>query len=353
MPGAPTARLLAVSHLPLVLVAPLFTALAAGGGPGAGAAALVCALVIGAVQLRHSGAAVHGRRPAGWPWTLLAIAALVHVPLVWLPADWSTAQWAIVASLLMLLPSRVAVPAAGLSVLACAVGLLAIGGQAEIRGALSHSVVSVLGGAALLATARLLRARELVDAACGVPAERAAGDAVVDRDARLGQALSAVSFKGDLALRLWPADPAAAVAEVESLTGIARAALRATADAPHHPSRTLDEELDAARRLLAAAGVDTQVRLAPGLARRPVEALARVLHAAVQSVLRCGAATEVTITAEVRDGRQVMEVVSDARVTGAADTLAAGLDPLGGVVVGAELPQGRFLLAVDLPEEVR
>ena len=42
----------------------------------------------------------------------------------------------------------------------------------------------------------------------------------------LGQSLSAVSLKGDLAVRLLGSDPSAAHREIESLTGVARSALR-------------------------------------------------------------------------------------------------------------------------------
>jgi two-component system, NarL family, sensor histidine kinase DesK len=73
----------------------------------------------------------------------------------------------------------------------------------------------------------------------------------------LGQSLSAVSLKGDLAKRLLHRDLAAARAEIEGLTKVARGALRdmrAVTSDQHAVS--LPTETDGATALLQAAGVE-------------------------------------------------------------------------------------------------
>jgi len=60
-------------HVALVAVAPVFTITGfEGGGSGSPAIAVLAALAIGALQLRHSFAAARGERPRGWQWALLA-----------------------------------------------------------------------------------------------------------------------------------------------------------------------------------------------------------------------------------------------------------------------------------------
>src|SRR5260370_622579 len=72
----------------------------------------------------------------------------------------------------------------------------------------------------------------------------------------LGQSLSAVALKGDLAIRLLRTDPPAARAEIESLTGLARDAIRGI----HAVSRdehavSLRTETEGAAAPLSAAGI--------------------------------------------------------------------------------------------------
>jgi two-component system sensor histidine kinase DesK len=76
----------------------------------------------------------------------------------------------------------------------------------------------------------------------------------------LGQSLSAISLKGDLALRLLPVDSDRARSEVESLTEVARAALHdVMAITRDEHQVALHEEIDAAAALLTAAGIDVNL----------------------------------------------------------------------------------------------
>lgn len=158
------------------------------------------------------------------------------------------------------------------------------------------------------------------------------------------------------------------MAEVESLTGVARAALRALSAVTfdRHPT-SVPGELDAAARLLKAAGIRTRIDVAlPGVAaggagrtqpRVQDDALGWVLREGVTNLLRHSSATEVTIRGGRRDGRLELEIVNNgARSNGAPGSglagLAARLEPLGGVLSARRLPGERFRLAVDLPEEL-
>ncbi len=79
----------------------------------------------------------------------------------------------------------------------------------------------------------------------------------------LGQSLSAISLKGDLALWLLDRDTAAAAREIESLTEVARTALHdARAVTRDEHAAALRTEIDGAATLLGAAGVRTTLEVA-------------------------------------------------------------------------------------------
>src|SRR5262249_35359089 len=75
----------------------------------------------------------------------------------------------------------------------------------------------------------------------------------------LGQSLSVIALKSELARRLVERDPGRAVAELEDIQAVTRDALadvRQTVQGYRRPS--LSEELDGARSALAAAGIDCE-----------------------------------------------------------------------------------------------
>jgi two-component system sensor histidine kinase DesK len=90
-------------HAALAVVSPLFTIVGFDGEPGNPVVVVPAGTAIAALQLRHSLAAARGERPRGWPWTLLALAALVYLPMVWFTWDWSVMQCFVIASVAMLL----------------------------------------------------------------------------------------------------------------------------------------------------------------------------------------------------------------------------------------------------------
>jgi two-component system sensor histidine kinase DesK len=118
----------------------------------------------------------------------------------------------------------------------------------------------VLGGVCLWGSLQFVRTLDDLAAARAELAEAAVGHERlrVSRDLHdlLGQSLSAVSLKGDLALALLRKDPAAARAEIESLTAVARDALHDVRAVTHDEHTvSLRTELDGAAALLAAAGI--------------------------------------------------------------------------------------------------
>jgi two-component system, NarL family, sensor histidine kinase DesK len=364
--------LLAAAHVPLLLVPVLITVFLADTmdrpDPTITAAAAVAVCVL---QIRHGLAAAHGVRPPGWPLTLLALAALVYLPLIWLPNAWITTQWALVASMVMLLPRRAGPVLAALVVVGSEAVLTlqvvqqyGLGPVVSAWAAAYNLTVAALGPIALLAATRLIRVLDDLSAAHAELAEAAvAQDRLrISRDLHdvLGQSLTAVSLKGELAMRLWATDRPAALAEIESLTTVARAALRDVSAVAfdRHPT-SVRSELDGAAALLRAAGIETRIEVAlSDTPRVQDDALGWVLREGVTNVLRHSTATRVTIRGGQHGRRLHLEIVNDGatRDGGAPGSGLAGLTarlaPLGGVLTAGELPGARFRLTVDLPEEL-
>jgi two-component system sensor histidine kinase DesK len=326
-------------HLPFVASGPIVAIPRHDISPRLAAFVVVVSLAIGALQLRHSLAAARGERPAGWMWSLLALVVLVQVPLLWFGWDWSTMQWFVVASVAMLLPPAPALVA----VVGLAVGQAALFGWEVLRSpgtgpgfatvaTIYLFTLLVMGGGALYGSARLVRVLEDLYAARTELAELAVGRERlrVSRDLHdlLGQSLSAVSLKGDLALRLLPTDAAAARTEIESLTGVARRALRdVRAVARDEHGVALPAELDAAAALLGAAGIATRVDVElPGLAAPAEEVLAWAVREGATNTLRHSEATTWTVTGARRDGWVTFEIVNDGARTSVPNPTVAPAD---------------------------
>jgi two-component system sensor histidine kinase DesK len=329
-------------HLPFVASGPIVAIPRHDVSPGVAAFVVVVSLAIGALQLRHSFAAARGERPAGWVWSLLALVVLVHVPLLWLGWDWSTMQWFVIASLAMLLPPAPALVAA----VGLAVGQASLFGWEVLRtpgtgpgfatvATIYLFTLLVMGGGALYGSSRLVRVLEDLYSARTELAELAVGRERlrVSRDLHdlLGQSLSAVSLKGDLALRLLPTDAAAARNEIESLTGVARRALRdVRAVARDEHGVALPAELDAAAALLGAAGIATRVDVdLPGLAAPAEQVLAWAVREGATNTLRHSEATTWTVTGARQDGRVTLEIVNDGARTVVPDPTPASVTPAG------------------------
>jgi two-component system sensor histidine kinase DesK len=364
---------LVIVHLPLAAFPALTTITRRPGMPASEMALIaVAAAAAGGLQLRHSLAAARGTRPRGWPLTFAALAALANVPFLargWYAYGWvQEAQWFVIASAIMLLPRRVAAAAA---VAAIAVGtipycvhdyaVVGFGLPQTILFGCFYVVILVMGSMALYGSARLVAILGDLFAARTELAEQALAHERVrmSRDLHdlLGQRLSAVSLKGDLAIRLLSADPPAARREIESLTAVARSAMydmRAVTWADHDVS--LAAEADAAQAVLLAAGADVRVSIAlPPLARAPDAVLGWAVREGATNILRHAQPASVTIAAARQDGSLRLEIVNDgARPAAGGGSGLAGLAgrarAAGGTAAGAYLGDGKFRLLVEIPE---
>lgn len=356
-------------HLALLAVAPVFTITGFEDDAGNPAIAVLAALAIGALQLRHSLAAARGERPRGWPWTLGALIILVYLPMVWFAMDWAPMQYFVIASAVMLLrgwPAAIAVAAPLLATAAGVMGEAPVTGESVAREALAvvYWIVGLVTGAvALYGSARLVRVLDELHATRAQLAELAVGRERlrVSRDLHdlLGHSLSAVSLKGDLALRLLHSDPPAARAEIASLTEIARATLHGVRNVTSDEHAvSLRTETEGAAALLSAAGIDACIDLdLPGLPPRVENVLAWAVREGVTNVLRHSQASICSITAGRWDGRARLEIVNDGvRAPSGEGTGLAGLTErataLSGSVSAGPVGDGRFRLLLEVPEEV-
>ncbi|MEU8118846.1 histidine kinase [Spirillospora sp. NPDC049024] len=362
---------LVAAHLPFILASPIY-AISGPDGPVARnpAVPLLAGSVIGALQLRHSFAAVRGERPRGWHWTFLALIVLVYLPMPWFTGNWIDMQLFVVVSAIMLLRGAAAAAAALLPAVGTLVALILSppGDYADVgvvervawaafwlSAGFTIGVVATCGSVWLVRIADELQATrtELAEVAIGRERLR------VSRDLHdlLGQSLAAVSLKGDLALRLLSKDPAAARAQIENLTLVAREALvgmRAVARNEH--SVSLEEETRGVAALLDAAGIEARVEVRlPDLDPAVQDVLAWAVREGVTNVLRHSDARTCSITARRRGGAVRLEIVNDGmREPKGEGSGLAGLAERARALSGsvsADGARGRFRLLVDVPEE--
>lgn len=358
-------------NAPLIAGCPVWTIVGVGGLGGRGNLVLVAllGLALGFLQLRHSFAAARGQRPAGWQFTLLALAVLVYLPMFWFTWYWAATQILLIASVAMLLRGWLRVAAAAAPILGTPATYIALGVADRwpspfiVYNGIAWFGDFLLYSAALYAAARLIKTADDLYAARTEQAAGAVGRERlrVSRDLHdlLGQSLSAISLKGDLALRLLPFDPARARSEIESLTGVARNALHdVLAIARDEHSVSLRGEIDAAAGLLTAAGIEVDLRTdtseLPGHAQ---EVLAWAVREATTNVLRHSEAQACSIALSSGGQGFLLEVANDgARAASGRGSGLAGLAERAGAVSGSvrieAVGDGRFRLRVWIPEEV-
>jgi two-component system, NarL family, sensor histidine kinase DesK len=360
--------LLVAAILPFLANGPLITAVGLEEPPRSAWIVVPLAIAIGALQLRHSFAAARGVLPWGWPMTLLALGFLVYVPLIWFQWDWASMQWFFIASAAMLLRGRVMkvliiAPLLG-TLLACVIS----GWNEAISPASLYFYVLVYWGVNLVAGAACLYGTsQLVRAVGSLFATRADMAAVtvgterlrVSRDLHdlLGQSLSAVSLKGDLAIALLHSDPPAAEAEIRSLTEVARDALRDIRHVVHgeHPV-TLRNETEGAAALLGAASIDAHIDVElQDLLPEVDELFGWATREGVTNMLRHSQAATCSIRATRHDGAALLEIVNDgAGPMNGSGSGIAGLteraESLSGRVDAGLLRDGHYRLSVTVPE---
>jgi len=171
----------------------------------------------------------------------------------------------------------------------------------------------------------------------------------------LGQILSLIVLKSELARLEVAAGPARD--RVEEVIAAARHALRSLRDLVSSVRQpTLAEELDAARSLLEASGIECEVESRPAAVSPPVEAaLAWAVREASTNVLRHSGCRRCRFAVERRSGAVHLEVADDG---GGAEPFAPGsglrgleerVAFLGGRLDAGGAAGGGFRVQVEIP----
>jgi len=209
--------------------------------------------------------------------------------------------------------SRSALVLAGVTAAAFAIAVLHGDG---VSAATDTAIVMVLLGASAMAVRRHVATTKRLEAARDEIHRLAARDERLrvarDLHDELGQTLSLIVLKSELA-RLEVPGPGRE--RIEEVTRAARQALQSLRDLVssfRHP--TLAEELDSARSLLEASGIECVVESRPETISPPVEtALAWAVREASTNVLRHSGGRRCRVAVEKRSGCVHLEVTDDGR----------------------------------------
>jgi two-component system, NarL family, sensor histidine kinase DesK len=298
---------------------------------GSGATTFVVAgdVVCMALQLRHSWAARLGRRPWAWPLTLGLQAAVVYAFFLPPARTLLTLAPFLAGSVLLLLRgwwrwAGYAVVVISWPALYATVPLVGISPTARNAMTTLYEAGSIAAAGLLVAGLSWLAglARELEtlrDQLAGMAAEAERLRFARDVHDLLGLGLSAIALKTDLIGKLIGRDDRQAAAEIDELGRICAAA-RADTRLVTGAGRRLSfaGEIDAARQILAVAGVQVEVSISAGPLPPAVDdVLAPVLREAVTNILRHSAATSVAIEATAAAGNIGLTVSNDGATGGA------------------------------------
>ncbi len=216
---------------------------------------------------------------------------------------------------------------------------------------------SAMGLRYLLSTLAALRAARTEIVQHATDNERAR----ISRDLHdlLGNSLSVITLKGELATRLLP-EGAPGLDEVRDMLSLSREALRQVREAVSgYRQPTLSTELTAARVALEAGGVEVDIKQDVGALNRETEAvLGWVVREATTNVIRHSGAKRCRITFSrdpahvqvdvINDGWRVPQSPAGNGLRGLAERLAA----VGGEVEATAQPDGGFRLRATVPTPV-
>lgn len=179
----------------------------------------------------------------------------------------------------------------------------------------------------------------------------------------LGHSLSLITLKSDLAGRLLEKDPRAATQQVHEVERVARQALRDVREAvAGYRQRTLHEELDGARQILEAAGIECRIEYTPQSLPLDMDmVLAWIVREAVTNVIRHSRArhclirivsNDLQIRAEIRNDGSPRTENSNAEGGSGLSGLAERLAKVGGMIEAGALPVSDgpgFQVKVEIP----
>lgn len=244
---------------------------------------------------------------------------------------------------------------AGVAAAAFAVALLLGGGAGA---ATDTDIVVLLLGVSAIAVRRHVATTKRLEAARDEIHRLAARDERLrvarDLHDELGQTLSVIVLKSELAALGMPPPARARVDEVTRTARQALQSLRDLVSSVRQP--TLAEELDSARSLLEASGIDCQVESAPGAVSPPVEAaLAWAVREAATNVLRHSGGRHCRFSVARTAGCVSLEVVDDGRGTAEFEPgsglrgLRERASFLGGRFCAGRMADGGFRVHVEIP----
>ncbi|WP_324789487.1 sensor histidine kinase [Streptomyces sp. H51] len=152
----------------------------------------------------------------------------------------------------------------------------------------------------------------------------------------LGHTLSVIVVKSEAARRLAPRDPDGALAQITDIESVGRQALTEIREAvTGYREGSLATELDRARSVLTAAGVEPVVtRSGPPLARGTEALLGWVVREAVTNVVRHSGASRCEIALDGTAERVSLTVTDNGGTRGAGTAGAGGAGGVGGAVDG-------------------
>jgi two-component system sensor histidine kinase DesK len=366
-----TRLLLAIVHTPIVLAPGISASVGLFARPyGYPWVPVVLTVPLGFIQIRHSLAAARGQNPRGRWLTLSLLTLLVYVPMFWMQfQSWALAQSLLVGSLLMILRGRTAVPAVGavaaVQISLDTVAVLSYSPRPDPFTVgfpvLADTLYVILLGTALFAAARLVLVVDTLRDARVELAELAVANerSRVSRDLHdlLGQSLSAISLKGDLALRLLAADVNGARREIEGIADTARVALRGVRSITlDQHTVSLNVEVRGAVQLLKAAGIATTATVGlPPLPPNLEAALAWAVREGVTNVLRHSEARFCTLDAAEVGGTLRLAITNDGvsriehgrrGLTGLHERVSV----FAGTVTAGHISGGRYQMVVEIPE---
>ncbi|MDA8237003.1 MAG: sensor histidine kinase [Chloroflexi bacterium] len=326
----------------------------------AGVAAFV-AVYLWAIPADLAGRGVGRPLPAAVLLVLLA----VGIALLDRGSDWTVLFMAAATAAGRITPSRGALAAtaviAGLGAL-----VLLVPERAPAR-AIGSAFEVALTGLVVLGFSQLERtARQLARAQAEVARLAADGErARIARDLHdlLGQSLSVIALKTELARRMIERDPPRASAELGDVEAVVRSSLRDVREAVAGYRRlSLDTELAGARMALSAAGIAVEVRHpADPLDQATDTLLGWVVREGTTNVVRHSGSAHCAITVEATAHEARLEILDDGRGAeprGPARGSATGsglagirerVEAAGGTLDAGPPPEGGYRLVVVVP----
>ncbi|WEH39066.1 histidine kinase [Streptomyces sp. AM 2-1-1] len=337
---------------------------------------LVCSLAVPpllvTLQYVHSAPRAQALRRRVAPWSLIAQAVLTFVPLTAFGWHWGGMAGFLAGSLLLSLTPRTGWTMYGLTV--AAVVLVSARQDLGFVNVVYMGVSTALTGLVLFSLARLAA----LSAAIHESRDELARMAVARERLRfardlhdlLGYSLSSITLKNELISRLIDHNPERAREEVAEVLLISRQALADVREvARGYRDMSLLVEVESARSVLKAAGIDARVDIACGkLSATAHTILATVLREGVTNLLRHSQPRTCSITTKTEEqagrgqpAQVVLTLVNDGVGTGSfvsagsaptgtgLGNLAVRVSAVGGRLKAGTVEEGVFQLSVRVP----